>query len=716
MMARSIFPHIRLAHSIALLTTMISLVVLIGIGGLSYQAMQTQIRKEQGNALQSIVGNHAALVDGHLHSLENTASSMAANTLFANALVDSTGRHIYLEPFLKGFNSVDGLTTAIWVADFMGRTIARNPGARTIQIDPAHLIPVVDTATPASWLEKSRLFTAHPIIYSSTGSAEGVLIFSVDLTSSIQAFGTTTSAPSMLLSVHDKYGTLVLQHPADAIPRQDAPVTASIALSAPLAKTNGLTLQLTPLHDDVTPELNRLLLDYMVIGLIALLLSVGLSILAGRYLTRRLEELRRTAGEIVSTGGRNVRCHLDGTDEAAEMADAFNHMLDRLEFAYQALADSSKREIADKDVHLHTIVQAAGEGYLEVDPETGLVTAVNDALCALLERPADTLLGHPPPLPVMMPPTNEGPIVRVTRDISLHRSDGVAFVQVGQTAIISDGQVSKLFAFITDISSHRQAQMELEAKNQELEQFAYVASHDLQEPLRMVASYTQILLSRYGDVLDDNGREFAGYAIDGAKRMQNLINDLLQYSRIGTQAAPFQPAELTDLCDIALENLKARITETDAAITVESLPCANVDAGQISRLFQNLIGNALKYCAPDRLPQITVRAEMIGEEWVISVEDNGIGIAASDHERVFRIFQRLHGNREIAGTGIGLAICKRIVERHSGVLNVESDVGIGSRFFFTLPVDRNLVSAAGVAPGNTDDRLTNGEGQRVAVQ
>ncbi|WP_455325162.1 ATP-binding protein [Halopelagius longus] len=231
----------------------------------------------------------------------------------------------------------------------------------------------------------------------------------------------------------------------------------------------------------------------------------------------------------------------------------------------------------------------------------------------------------------------------------------------------------------------RQRERALKDSNERLEQFAYAASHDLQEPLRMVTSYLRLLEKRYEDALDEDGEEFLEYAVDGAERMRKMIDCLLEYSRIETRGDPFEPVALDAVLDDVREDLQIQIEETDADIAADRLPTVVGDASQLRQVFQNLLENAITYSG-DEPPRIHVGAERRGQEFVISVRDEGIGIEPKNQDRVFDVFDRLHSRDEYEGTGIGLALCQRIVERHGGDIWVDSELGEGSTFSFTLPV------------------------------
>jgi len=252
--------------------------------------------------------------------------------------------------------------------------------------------------------------------------------------------------------------------------------------------------------------------------------------------------------------------------------------------------------------------------------------------------------------------------------------------------LAEDGKtVIGLFGISRDITAQVRAEEEYRRSNDELQRFAYIISHDLQEPLRMVSSYSTLLGRRYKGRLDAEADEFIAFAVDGAKRMQQMIDDLLDYSRISRSATPLALVSLDTCLDLALANLQLAIDEAGARITRQPLPELIGDETQLMRLLQNLIGNALKYRAPDRRPTVDITCRENAEGWAVSIADNGIGIEPRHHRRIFEVFQRLHGREKYPGTGIGLAVCRSIVERHGGRIEVDSVPEQGSIFTVFLP-------------------------------
>ncbi|MGZ7116605.1 MAG: PAS domain-containing sensor histidine kinase, partial [Methanobacterium sp.] len=254
-------------------------------------------------------------------------------------------------------------------------------------------------------------------------------------------------------------------------------------------------------------------------------------------------------------------------------------------------------------------------------------------------------------------------------------------------------EVIGVFAAARDITERKKAENMLKLKleelarsNAELEQFAYVSSHDLQEPLRMIGSYLQLLQRKYEGELDDKADKYINFAVDGANRMQNLINDLLAFSRVTTQAREFEPTDCELILNQVLSNLEISIKENKAIIFHDHLPEVMSDSTQLAQVFQNLINNAIKFRS-EKAPKIYISAKQNDNQWLFAVKDNGIGIDSKHLERIFEVFKRLHKRREYPGTGIGLSICKKIIERHGGHIWVESELGKGSTFYFTIPVE-----------------------------
>jgi len=320
--------------------------------------------------------------------------------------------------------------------------------------------------------------------------------------------------------------------------------------------------------------------------------------------------------------------------------------------------------------------ELVGQSLKTIIPEVGSIDA------EVQRRVAETLL------------LGAGPLVQqLVSEIELNgrRKDGRVLPIEITWSILQSAEGILMPVAIRDMTTHKKAQAqlqqtvaELNRSNEELAQFAYLASHDLQEPLRMVASYTQLLSKRYKGRLDSDADEFIAFAVDGANRMQRLIQDLLAYSRVGTRGNQLAETSSEDAFEQAVQNLGGAIDDSGALVTHDPLPVVLADDGQLVQLFQNLVSNAIKYQGPG-VPRVHVSSTLGPDtKWTFSVRDNGIGIDPKYLEKIFGMFQRLHKREDFAGTGIGLAICKKIVEKHGSRISVESQPGAGSTFRFAL--------------------------------
>lgn len=457
-----------------------------------------------------------------------------------------------------------------------------------------------------------------------------------------------------------------------------------------------------------------------------------LSLLAAFLISSKLQQiisqpilhLATTARSISEEKDYAVRATKESHDEIGTLVDDFNEMLaqiqvrdfelqkarDGLEIQVQNRTKDLEQEISvrkmtevalrDSEDKWRRLFEEGLDAIFVADYATGEILDCNYSATILTGRSKEELIGQHQR--ILHPQTDTGENFSDTfyrhksdeegriLEAQVITKDGTIKVVEIRASIINLGGRKVLQGAFRDISERKiaeeklkHAMEELARSNAELQQFAYVASHDLQEPLRMVASFSQLLEMRYKDRLDKDADEFIEFIVDGANRMQRLINDLLSYSRVGTRGKPFQPTDFSLVLGQALINLGPLIEDSGAFVTTDDLPVLMADETQILQLFQNLVGNAIKFRGAEN-PIIHVTAQREAGEWIFSVRDNGIGISPEYYARIFEIFQRLQTREDYPGTGIGLAICKRIVERHGGRIWVESDPGKGSTFFFTI--------------------------------
>jgi PAS domain S-box-containing protein len=363
------------------------------------------------------------------------------------------------------------------------------------------------------------------------------------------------------------------------------------------------------------------------------------------------------------------------------------------------IKDITKRLRAEEE-RVRIIVETASEAYVRMNA-SGEITAWSLEAEATFGWPATDVLGRRLSETIIPPQfreshlqglkrflaTGEGPFLKRRIELTALHRDGHLFPVEINVSPRRTGDTYVFNAFLHDITERKRSEEALFRSNATLQQFAYLASHDLQEPLRAVAGFCQLLGERYHDQLDAKGQQWLSYVVDGAKHMQEMVQGLLRLSRVQSEGKPFVPTFAGDLVTQALKNIDSMVAEQSASITCGQLPSVAADPWQLVTVFQNLLANAVKFHSQEP-PRIHVSAERSGTEWVFQVTDNGIGIDPKHFDRIFAMFQRLHRRETYPGTGIGLALCKRIVERHGGRIWLQSELGKGSTFFFSIPTTR----------------------------
>jgi PAS domain S-box-containing protein len=490
--------------------------------------------------------------------------------------------------------------------------------------------------------------------------------------------------------------------------------TESMLISQAFLKAYSLTDSINRLHVSADHELARvrersivIVVFFLFAGIIVIIVN---SVVLNRLLNRRILELGNGI-EIIGAGDLDYRIDAQGDDELSALARGANEMAGKLKMSHTSL-ENLQKEIAERKRAVETIRQSERKlslhlqqtmfAVIEWDPEFR-VREWNPAATAIFGYSREEAMGrHVAELIIPRSITEEiGKVVShllaqsggtYNTNENVTKDGRVIVCDWYNTPLIDErGTATGAISFALDITDRKQAADEiaryserLKRSNEELQRFAYVASHDLQEPLRTIASFLQLIEKRNRDLLDAESKEFISFAVSGASRLQIMINNLLEYSRLESRGNPFVRVESGDILRKVIDDFGPEVERSNAIITLDDLPALMADPGQLGRLFQNLVGNALKFQGEEP-PRIHVAVRREERNWVFSVHDDGIGIDPKYKDRIFVIFQRLHTMETYAGTGIGLSICKKIVERHGGRIWVESEPGKGSTFYFTIP-------------------------------
>jgi PAS domain S-box-containing protein len=644
---------------------------------------------------------------------ETAAAILDHSTVFEYVmLLDADGSINTLEPQALGDKLArNDLGYTAWCKSLMsmGKTIISD-----LHISPATLRPTVVVATPikdsqgqitgiwAGGLKLDRLShiglaqsqPGQPQRYGYVTDSRGLIIAHQGILRHVEDQTDFSSNPPVQAALSGKRGVMKYVSAIDG--------NEKLGAYMPLPGANWAVVYTVPTR--VAFKSMNILAGYLVgLGVLMIVLMGLGALLISRQITRPLEQLAAAAVKM-GTGDLSQRVSVASSDEIGQLSAEFNRMAESL----QALTIERRRaEEARLTAEASAAAAKVAKEMIEGMTDPVIMSALNGKIVRFNKATSefwgygDEIIGK---LPTALVVEREAPVVFGVINDALHKG----FVKnVEHTALTKDkrevpillsvvmlrdseGNPLSMIASTRDISERKQAEQalaekteDLQRSNEELERFAYVASHDLQEPLRMVTSYMQLLERRYGAKLDADAHDFIGFAIEGARRMHNLINDLLQLSRVGTHGKPFQDIELSRVFDEALNNLEVAINENGAVITRSSLPAVLVDAGQMVQLFQNLLSNAIKFHGKGP-PNIEVSAKKEDSEWIFAVKDNGIGIDPKYFDRIFAVFQRLGGN-EYPGTGLGLAQVRKIVQRHRGRIWVESQPGEGSTFYFTIP-------------------------------
>lgn len=704
----------KLATRVAVAASALALFFVLMMGAGAWLVTARLIRSQVNDLLVTEASLRAEKVSDLIEGVAANFHALAGNSAIANALVDSVGRETYLRPLLADVAEVHGMRTSLVVTDFIGRPVVGSSG-HGHEADPWVAGAVANgrmRAKVAAGADGPALIVAEPVIYANTGTAEGALVWRVSLRELARRAAHQAGTVNGELSIDADGQTFSAPFGAGIDPaRNPLVVQVPVPLSPQLSVIH-LVIRLGGDRQVLDTSLGHLTTTFLAIGAVATLLVLVFSVLLAQRLTRALSRLAEAATSFAFGKADRSDFHTEGDDEIARLGAAFAGMVERLDTAYKDLERRSQTLLSNAERvakigsatweastgrqvwsdHFHALL-----GIAPGEEEPSRAAFFRRVHLEDRKRLSDALDGA-------LAGNDDG---RVVEDVRLVRPDGEErFGQFrAEVARNGEGRPVRVDVTIQDITARKRLEQKLDAlvlelrrSNEELEQFAYVASHDLRQPLRTVRSYVSLIEESLEDKLDGETREFMDFIRDGVRRMDALITDLLTYSRVG-RASTDQPVDAGRAADLAVVDLQTEIDEAHASVTLpDKMPVVLGDAGELTRLFQNLIGNAVKYRSPEKSPEVVVAVLDRGEQWEFTIADNGIGIPAEHAERVFGIFQRLHARDEYEGTGIGLAICRKVVERQGGRIWVAPKSGGGTVFHFTWPKMRRPVESGEAIP------------------
>lgn len=698
----------RLGTRVAIAASALAFFFVLLMGGGAWLVTAQLIRAQVSDLLSTEATLRAEKVTDLIEGVATNFRVLANNSAVVNALADSAGRETYLRPLLADMAEINGLRTTFTISDSAGNPLVGSAAQDDRRADPWVAGAVAGGRTRvkvAVGPDGPALTVAEPVFQAQASMAGGALVWRVTMAELARRTADTQAG-----TVAGELRVEADGHPL-AVPlgRGLNPSGESLETEVPVRLDPHLavirmSIRIGADQQALDDTLQRLTTTFLAIGAASTLLMIVFSALLGQGLTQALSRLAEAATSFAFGAGDRQEFMIEGDDEIARLGAAFAGMVERLDNAYQDMERRSQTLLSNAER-----VAQVGSATWEASSDRQVWSDQFHALMGLApgeEMPCRAALFrrvHPDDAPRLAAALDSAlrglGDHRVVEDVRILRPDGEE--RIGQfraeVALDAMGRPERVDVTIQDITERKRLEQKLDAlvlelrrSNEELEQFAYVASHDLRQPLRTVRSYVSLIEESIEDKLDGETREFMEFIRDGVKRMDALITDLLAYSRVGRTSTD-APVDTGRAVDLAMIDLQTEIDEAKASVTTPPrMPVVLGDAGEMVRLFQNLIGNAVKYRNQDDPAQVVVTCVDQGEQWEFAVADNGIGIPAGYAERVFGIFQRLHARHEYEGTGIGLAICRKVVERQGGRVWFEPNAGGGTIFRFTWPKLRRL--------------------------